>query len=316
MPDIPRDRHVRRSGDDYATQFLTLLPTGQAWPREPGSTLVLTCDGLNQFWGHVDSRAADLLEIDSDPGKTLPPIAPIDFGVPLPDPVAPSGLLPDWERNWGLPEKCLAEPQTIEERHIALVNKMRMLGAQSRQFFIDLAKSIGYDITIEEYSPFMTGISRCGYTSDFDPLGRVHYSVTGHGTATFNGVAQANPLGITITPTSTVGTATIAVSVSGGGLTGYTAVGSATITTAGSGGGLAIASAAGSAAIMTTESGSVCGLATVAGTGSAAATLTATGAGVSTITSTQGAIAGGAGLMFATTTIGEGAMIGDVFAGG
>src|SRR5215831_12979734 len=157
---LDRDRHIRRSGDDYAQQFLTLLPQGQAWPRDQDSTLVRTCDGLAQYWGQlddptginrgVDARAADLLEIESDPGQTLE-------------------LLTDWERNWGLPDKCVAEPLTIGERHVALVNKMRMMGAQSRQFFIDLAASIGYTITITEYSPFMTGISRCGDTTAFNP---------------------------------------------------------------------------------------------------------------------------------------------------
>jgi len=145
------DRHVRRDGKNYAVSFLNLLPRGLAWPRDDqDSILSKTCYGLAEYWGFVDSRAADLLEIESDPGRTLE-------------------LLPDWERNWGLPEKCLAEPQTIAERHFALVQKMTMLGAQSRQFFIDLAASIGYTITITEYAPFVTGISRCGDTTAFNP---------------------------------------------------------------------------------------------------------------------------------------------------
>jgi len=61
------DRHIRRSGSDYAQAFLSLLPTGQAWTRAPDSTLVQTCNGLADYWGSVDGRAADLLEIESDP---------------------------------------------------------------------------------------------------------------------------------------------------------------------------------------------------------------------------------------------------------
>jgi len=147
MLEQDRDKHIRRSGDDYALQFLTLLPQGQAWPRDPDCTLVLTCNGLSQYWGTVDSRAADLLENESDPRLTLE-------------------LLTDWERAWGLPDKCVAEPV---DRNFALVQKMTLLGAQSRQFFIDLADSIGYSITITEYSPFVTGISRCGDTTEFNP---------------------------------------------------------------------------------------------------------------------------------------------------
>jgi uncharacterized protein YmfQ (DUF2313 family) len=141
------DRHVRRSGDDYAEAFISLLPRGQAWPRHPLSTLVRACYGLCEFWGFVDSRAADLLETESDPRKTVE-------------------LLPDWERAWGLPDPCVKAPQGVEARRNALVTKMTMLGGQSRQFFIDLAASLGYTITITEYLPYQCGISRVGDTRD------------------------------------------------------------------------------------------------------------------------------------------------------
>jgi len=141
---VSDDRHVRRTGDDYREAFLALLPQGQAWPKRAlDSVLWKTCDGLNQYWGHVDSRAADLLEQESDPRITLE-------------------LLPDWERAWGLPDPCYEAPQTIGERQRALVQRMTMIGAQSRQFFIDLAAYIGYTITITEYRVFVVGIDRCG----------------------------------------------------------------------------------------------------------------------------------------------------------
>ena len=137
------DRHVRRSGADYAQQFLSLLPQGQAWPKHPLSTLVRTCDGISDYWGFVDSRAADLLEIESDPRTT-------------------TELLPDWERNWGLPDPCVTAPQSVTARRIALVLKMTMLGGQSRQFFIAVAAALGYTIAITEYLPYICGISFVG----------------------------------------------------------------------------------------------------------------------------------------------------------
>ena len=83
------DRHVRRSGDDYVDALAALLPTGPAWPREYDSTL----DGaarrpVAQIWGDVDGRAADLLEIESDPRTT-------------------TELLPDWEAAYGLARSLL-----------------------------------------------------------------------------------------------------------------------------------------------------------------------------------------------------------------
>lgn len=137
------DRHVRRSGSDYGSAFLSLLPQGPAWPRTLGSTLDLSCRGLAEYWGFVDSRAADLLEQESDPRITLE-------------------LLPDWERNWGLPDPCYDAPQTIGERQLALVMRMTMVGAQSREFFIGVAAQLGYTITITEYRTFVVGIDRCG----------------------------------------------------------------------------------------------------------------------------------------------------------
>lgn len=144
---IPRDRHVRRSGDDYGIDFLTFLPTGQAWPREPDSTLTKACIGLAYTYGFVDGRAADLLERESDPRKTVE-------------------LLPDWEQAWGLPDPCFPDATTIAARQRMLVLKMTMLGGQSRAFYEWVANWLGYEIRIEEYAPFMCGISECGDTRD------------------------------------------------------------------------------------------------------------------------------------------------------
>jgi len=137
------DTHMRRTGDDYAEGLNSLLPLGPAWPRDPLSALMATVRGLAQIWGLVDSRAADLLEQESDPRKTLE-------------------LLPDWERNWGLPDPCYEEPQSIGERQRALVMRMTIQGAQSREFFIQIAAMLGYVITISEYRVWVVGIDRCG----------------------------------------------------------------------------------------------------------------------------------------------------------
>jgi uncharacterized protein YmfQ (DUF2313 family) len=142
------DRHLRRSGRDYAQALLALLPWGQAWPRDPESTLVLTCQGLAEYWGFVDGRAGDLLETESDPRATIE-------------------LLVDWERNWGLPDPCISDPPTdYFQRRINLVEKMTLLGAQSREFFIGVAAKLGYTITITEFSPYMCGVSHVGDRSD------------------------------------------------------------------------------------------------------------------------------------------------------
>jgi len=141
------DKHVRRSGEDYTHAFLALLPDGQAWPKHEESWLYKTVRGLCEDWGFVDSRAADLLEKETDPRYT-------------------TEMMAEWERAFGLPDKCLSEPLTMSDRRKALMTKITMLGAQSREFFIALAASIGYHIVITEYRPWMVGIDRVGMTID------------------------------------------------------------------------------------------------------------------------------------------------------
>lgn len=139
------DRHVRRSGDAYTDAFLSLLPTGQAWPRSPESVLFKAVDGLCQYWGFVDGRAADLLERESNPVTTIE-------------------LLPDWEKAWGLPDPCLPSALTVGERQRMLILIMTWVGGQSREYFKRIAEWLGYTIEIKEFAPFMCGISRVGDT--------------------------------------------------------------------------------------------------------------------------------------------------------
>jgi uncharacterized protein YmfQ (DUF2313 family) len=156
------DRHVTRSGDDYADAMQALLPMGQAWPRGEDSVLMKVVRGLCRIWGDFETRASLLLERESDPRYTLPPQGD------------QPGLLPDWERNWGLPDPCYDAPLTIAERQFALLQRMTIIGAQSREFFIELAASIGYSITITEYRVFVVGMDRCGdsrvYGDGSDPM--------------------------------------------------------------------------------------------------------------------------------------------------
>jgi uncharacterized protein YmfQ (DUF2313 family) len=137
------DRHIRRGQAEYAWGLSGLLPQGIAWPRWAEALQQMVVYGLAGIFGYADGRADDLLVRESDPRTTIE-------------------LLPDWERNWGLPDPCYDGPSTIGERQKALVQRMTLLGNQSRQFYIDQAAYIGYTIVISEYRPFMVGVDRCG----------------------------------------------------------------------------------------------------------------------------------------------------------
>ena len=144
------DRHMRRTGDDYAFAMAHLLPQGIAWPREPDTILQRTVRGLSQIFGYVDRRAGDLLETESDPRTTIE-------------------MLSDWERNWGLPDYCfVGVGQNLAQRRYFLILKMTLEGGQSREWFIWVCNQLGYDVGITEFAPFMVGISRVGDTRGFD----------------------------------------------------------------------------------------------------------------------------------------------------
>lgn len=71
--------------------------------------------------------------------------------------------LADWERVLALPDPCLlGVPQSGSQRVQAVVSKVQARGGQSKSFFIALAKSLGYDITITTFRPARAGIARAG----------------------------------------------------------------------------------------------------------------------------------------------------------
>lgn len=156
----PRDKEA------FAHALLALLPLGEVWPREPGSVLVGVMTALAGVVARWAARVGHFLLVEA-----FPPTSHL--------------LLSDWERVLGLPEPCLPAAQTLEERRLAVVEKLaRRPGGQSRPYYIDLARRLGYheggpspyqlplqlpgqagrlaEVTIREFRPFMAGLARAG----------------------------------------------------------------------------------------------------------------------------------------------------------
>ena len=58
----------------------------------------------------------------------------------------------------GLPDECSDSAEdTVEERRAAVLAKLVGIGGQSPQYFLDVAADLGFEITIEELSPFLIG---------------------------------------------------------------------------------------------------------------------------------------------------------------
>lgn len=130
---------------DYLRQMQALLPPGPAWPKDDDALLTRMLGALAAELARVDGRVRQLVDED--------------------DPRMAAELLLDWERVSGLPDTCVAlsgQTQSIAQRRAALVARLTMLGGQSKAYFIALAASLGYTITITEYRPFRAGQSRSG----------------------------------------------------------------------------------------------------------------------------------------------------------
>lgn len=122
------------SASDYLQSLQALLPQGLAWSRDTNATLTKLLSALAQEFERVGQRFADLYD-ERDPRLTLE-------------------LLTDFERELALPDSCTPAAQTLLERRKAIEAKITQQGGQSIPYFIQLAKTIGYDITITEFSPY------------------------------------------------------------------------------------------------------------------------------------------------------------------
>lgn len=70
--------------------------------------------------------------------------------------------LPDWEADYGLPNKCSIANATTSSRRQALLTRVRSNATITPQDFIHLAHEECFDIAIEEPAVFECGFSKCG----------------------------------------------------------------------------------------------------------------------------------------------------------
>lgn len=76
-------------------------------------------------------------------------------------PLFSDGLLDDWERVLDLTP---GDDDSWQQRLEAVLIKLAETGGLSRAYFIKLAATAGYTITIDEFEPFRAGVSRAGDT--------------------------------------------------------------------------------------------------------------------------------------------------------
>jgi len=130
------------SSDDFTAALSGLLPPGRAWPRDPDSVLMQTVACLSPMYARNSAAAVNLL-------SNAFPATAID-------------LIPEWQETLGLPDPCAGIAPTIAQQRQQIVARLTDGGGQSAPYFIQLAKALGYTVTVTNDAPFRCGQSRAG----------------------------------------------------------------------------------------------------------------------------------------------------------
>lgn len=133
---------VPATATDYLWQFQRLLPRGRIWHRGWGTVQAEQLLTLMPTWARIHASANALVG-DVFPCSTV-------------------GMLPEWEASLGLPDPCTGPLPTIQQRTAAVCGKFAARGGQSREYFIHLAASLGYQIEINTFKPFYASQGRAG----------------------------------------------------------------------------------------------------------------------------------------------------------
>lgn len=128
--------------DRYTRQLMALFPVGAAWPRDPGSVR----------WQVMAAIGAELAAVHTFLVQVLAERSPRTA----------TRLLAEWEAVLGLPDDCVGAPETIAERRRLAHARMVATGGQSRAYFVEQARTLGFDIEIIEYRTRWCGMRRCG----------------------------------------------------------------------------------------------------------------------------------------------------------
>lgn len=122
---------------DFLAALQAMMPRGKVWPRDADAVQTQALDGHAKPFATHSARANNLL-VDAFPAST-------------------EELLPEWEETLGLPDPCAGEAPTIQLRQAQVLARFTAIGGQSAAYFISLAATLGYEITITQFAPFRFG---------------------------------------------------------------------------------------------------------------------------------------------------------------
>ena len=132
----PLSRQVRGAlpASDYLHTLRNLLPYGPAWTDDPETAVGRLFDGLSQELARIDARCWALID-EADPRDT-------------------QELFPEWLAEFGLPDRCVAAlgvTPTNAQLRSALLGRIVSIGGAQSTYFMSVALTLGFAITITEY---------------------------------------------------------------------------------------------------------------------------------------------------------------------
>lgn len=144
----PFDALARPLSEDLISSGLSFWPPGAAFGSPDGQAVSLS------------SNLARFTRVLLSPFEFLYSRA---FGLARESiPAFADELLPDWESEYGLPDNCVSGETSRAERLRALEAKVASVATITPGDFILLARSYGFEISIEEPAVFECGFSECG----------------------------------------------------------------------------------------------------------------------------------------------------------
>jgi len=136
------------TADDILPQTLALTPRGPAWGTDEAGDGRGASPSLLRVWRGLSSVFAETFRATFNVATQAIPTA-ITFS------------LPEWEAEYGLPDACLSPNATQEQRINAVRARFAATGGSSLGYFVCLARTLGYDIDIEEPNDFICDLSEC-----------------------------------------------------------------------------------------------------------------------------------------------------------
>jgi uncharacterized protein YmfQ (DUF2313 family) len=125
---------VSLTTEGYKHVVKGLFPSGSAWKLEPGKNITALAEGFAPEMSRYDSSLSGFLT-EVNPGTSI-------------------DLLPEWENLLGCPWNG-SDPVSVRQANV--LARLTAAGDQSVEYFIGLAKNLGFDLTITEFTQSVAG---------------------------------------------------------------------------------------------------------------------------------------------------------------